>query len=87
MAAPDRPNAELHLIRGDSWNLRLDVKAGDNGTQYFHQVVAKTAKGELISNETTSVIATGVAGFSYAINNDPNFDPGNDINYQVAGQK
>lgn len=85
MAAPDRPNAELHLIRGDSWNLRLDVKAGDNGTQYFHQVVAKTAKGELISNETTSVIATGVAGFSYAINNDPNFDPGNDINYQVDG--
>ncbi len=79
LAGPDRPNAEFSTIRGDGWNLKLDIKAGDKGTSYVHKVVAKASEAEYSSNEATTVVTSGVAGFSYVVDESSNTDPGNNI--------
>ena len=79
LAGPDRPSAELSTIRNDGWNLRLDIKAGDNGTSYTHKIVAKASEKEYSSNEASTLVATGVAGFSYIVDESSNTDPGNNI--------
>lgn len=86
LAAPDRPTAELGLIRGDGWNLNLTVNSGDNGTYYYHKVTAKAGKSEKLytSNETCTTVVTGVAGYSYTIDKNGNTDPGNRILSRVG---
>ena len=86
LAAPDRPTAELGLIRGDGWNLNLTVNSGDNGTYYYHKVTAKAGKSEKLytSNETCTTVVTGVAGYSYTIDKNENTDPGNRILSRVG---
>ncbi len=79
LAGPDIPTAELSTIRGDGWNLKLDIKTGDNGTPYMHKIVAKTSEKEHSSNETTTVVATGVAGYSYVVDEKSDTDPGDSI--------
>lgn len=88
LAAPDRPSAELGLIRGDGWNLNLTVNSGDNGTYYYHKVTAKAGKSEKLyeSNETCTTVATGVAGYAYTIDKNAYTDPGSQILSRV-GQK
>lgn len=88
LAAPDRPTAELGLIRGDGWNLNLTVNSGDNGTYYYHKVTAKAGKSEKLytSNETCTTVVTGVAGYAYTIDKNSDTNPGNQIMSRV-GQK
>lgn len=75
ISAPDKPNAELGLIKGDGWNLTLTANAGDNGTSYTHKVIAKAGSKEYISNETVTTVTTGVAGYAYQIDKAQNTDP------------
>lgn len=84
LAKPDKPNAELGLIKGDGWNLKLVVNSGDNGTEYYHKVVGKAGGKEYTSNETTTIIATGVSGFAYCIDNKENTDPGTEIKFKAG---
>ncbi len=84
ISAPDKPNAELSLIRGDGWNLNLAANAGDNGTNYIHKVIAKAGQKEYTSNESTTTITTGVQGFSYVIDNNEYTEPGNQIMFKAG---
>lgn len=88
LAAPDRPTAELGLIRGDDWNLNLTVNSGDNGTYYYHKITAKAGKSEKLytSNETCTTVVTGVAGYAYTIDKNSDTNPGSQIMSRV-GQK
>ena len=88
LAVPDKPTAELGLIRGDGWNLNLTVNSGDNGTYYYHKITAKAGKSEKLytSNETCTTVVTGVAGYAYTIDKNSNTDPGSQIMSRV-GQK
>lgn len=88
LAVPDKPTAELGLIRGDGWNLNLTVNSGDNGTYYYHKITAKAGKSEKLytSNETCTTVVTGVAGYSYTIDKNSDTNPGSQIMSRV-GQK
>lgn len=88
LAVPDKPTAELGLIRGDGWNLNLTVNSGDNGTYYYHKITAKAGKSEKLytSNETCTTVVTGVAGYSYIIDKNSDTNPGSQIMSRV-GQK
>ena len=83
-SAPDKPNATMTIIKGDDLNLKLTTKAGDTGTIYYHYVTAKTAKEEYSSNEISTIVATGVKGFAYCIDDKPDTDPGNKIQYKAG---
>lgn len=84
LIGPDKPNAELGLIRGDGWNLKLTVNSGDRGTDYYHKIVAKAGLNnkEYISNEIQTTITTGVAGYVYVIDDKEDTDPGNEIMFK-----
>ena len=88
LAVPDKPTAELGLIRGDGWNLNLTVNSGDNGTYYYHKITAKAGKSEKLytSNETCTTVVTVVAGYSYTIDKNSDTNPGSQIMSRV-GQK
>ena len=81
LEGPYKPNAELSIIRNDDWNLRLTVHSGDRGTEYYHKVTAYSGK-EYTSNETCTIITTGVNGYAYVIDQNEHTDPGNEIMFK-----
>lgn len=81
LEGPYKPNAELSIIRNDDWNLRLTVHSGDRGTEYYHKVTAYSGK-EYTSNETCTIITTGVNGYAYVIDKNEHTDPGNEIMFK-----
>ena len=83
---PDKPSAELGLIKGDGWNLRLTVNSGDTGTDYYHKIIAKVGREtkQYISNEVQTTITTGIAGYAYCIDDKEDTDPGKEIKFKVG---
>ena len=79
-ANPDKPIAELSLIRGDNENLNLTVNSGDQGTYYEHKIIAKvsTKPQEYFSNEEPTTVTTGVKGYTYCIDKVKDTDPNDD---------
>lgn len=77
LANPDKPIAELGMIKGDSWNLALTVNSGDNGTDYYHKIIAKVEKSgqTYTSNESCTTVTTGIAGYAYTIDANENTNP------------
>lgn len=86
LIGPDKPNAELGLIRGDGWNLTLNANAGDRGTSYYHKIIGTAGFKQFESNETYTTITTGVAGFSYVIDQNEETDPGSEIKF-IPGEE
>lgn len=82
LIGPDKPSAELGLIRGDGWNLTLTANAGDRGTSYYHKVIGTAGANAYESNETYTTITTGVAGFAYVIDQNKSTDPGSNIQFK-----
>lgn len=83
VAAPDKPSAEILLIRDDGWNVKLTTKASDNGTTYKHKVISSVNGKNYTSNEVTTLITSDIAGFSYVIDKNADTDPGNKIMYKL----
>ena len=79
-ANPDKPIAELSLIRGDNENLNLTVNSGDQGTYYEHRIIAKvsTEPQEYFSNEEPTTVTSGVKGYTYCIDKLKDTDPNDD---------
>ena len=81
LAKPYKPNAELSLIKNDDWRVRLTVKSGDKGTEYYHKITAYSGR-KYTSNETSTVITTGVNGYAYEIDQNEHTDPGSEIKFK-----
>ena len=79
--APYKPNAVIDTIKGDDWNIKLTVYAGDTGTEYYHQVKANSDRIHA-SNETCVTIMTGVKGYSYVIDQEPDTIPDDEIEFE-----
>ena len=81
LTAPDKPTVKLAQKYGQNGVYNIEVNAKDNGTTYEHYVegLNDVTNRKVISNTVTTTITTGVAGYSWVIDGNPNTVPDNTI--------
>ncbi len=80
LAAPDAPSVRLTQRGLNQEVYQIGVSGKDNGTTYHHYVEGIDENGRVIrSNTTTTTIITGIAGYSWVIDQQPNTEPDNQI--------
>ena len=77
--APGAPTIKSKDLNGTSGSIAYEAE--DNGTKYKYYVEAteKTSQVKTSSNTVTEIRKTGVAGYSYVIDNKENTEPDNSI--------
>ena len=77
--APDAPTIKSKDLNGTSGSITYEAE--DNGTKYKYYVEAteKTSQVKTSSNTVTEIRKTGVAGYSYVIDNKEDTEPDNTI--------
>ncbi|BDR59235.1 BspA family leucine-rich repeat surface protein [Xylocopilactobacillus apicola] len=82
-AAPEMPTVAGTTDRDKA---TLQIKASDVGTDYFYRVKAKTASMTKYSDVVKSTITSGIKGFVYQIDDNPNgvVTPVKDANGEVT---
>ena len=80
LAAPDAPSVRLTQKGLNQEVYKIGISGKDNGTTYHHYVEGTDENGRVIrSNTTTTTIITGIAGYSWVIDQQPNTEPDNQI--------
>lgn len=72
-AAPDVPSFTLNGVSRNSLNLNFN--ANDNSTNYYYRVKARTAGSIKYSDVIKVPLLSGLRGYVYTIDNDPNGAP------------
>ncbi|BDR55448.1 BspA family leucine-rich repeat surface protein [Xylocopilactobacillus apis] len=82
-AAPEKPTT---TVTTDNDKATITIKAADLGTDYFYRVKAKTASATKYSDVVKSTITSGLKGYVYQIDNNPNgvVTPIKDVNGEVS---
>lgn len=78
---PDIPNIDILTSSSTQLKVNLD-DTKDNGSQYSYYVVAEDKNGgTYTSNTITSSITSGMKGFSYVLDTNPNTNPDNIVDH------
>ena len=81
---PTKPTGRVEAVRGDRNSVNVAIRSTDTGTSYQYKVIGSKNGVTATSNTTDGInIITGLKGFSYVIDQNPNTDPGNAVNYEV----
>ena len=81
LTAPNKPTVKLAQKYGQNGIYSIEINAKDNGTTYEHYVegLNDVTTRKVISNTVTTTITTGVKGYSWVIDGNPNTIPDNTI--------
>ena len=81
LTPPDKPTVKLAQKYGQNGVYSIEINAKDNGTTYEHYVegLNDVTTRKVISNTVTTTITTGIKGYSWVIDGNPNTVPDNTI--------
>ena len=81
LTPPDKPTVKLAQKYGQNGIYSIEINATDNGTTYEHYVegLNDVTNRKVISNTVTTTITTGIAGYSWTIDNNQSTVPDNTI--------
>ena len=84
---PTKPTGRVEAVRGDRNSVNVAIRSTDTGTSFAYKVIG-TKNGVTSTSNTTEPIniITGLKGFSYIIDQSPNTEPEDVINYEVNVQ-